>query len=242
MLNKYPFIVVAALCSFLGAVTTAILIYLPNPIPSDFENQSILSNNFIYLFKLWVLFFHPQFNFIASLGVGFLLFRKYPWSIIAGLIFLFIWAYSEMSQQALLIDTLNQFWRPGYQNADSDEEKELYKTLITGISGLSDSKYFLVIYSFGIGSLLFGSALVNEDYLGRWIGWSFIFIGLLSLSSFCRYYLGITFINDVVNWLYQWVYGYLQPVVRIAIGIWLIREIKLLKNPACVKDRSVSKS
>jgi len=226
---KYTsFLWFTAICSFLGAVTTALLIFLPRPEAADFEAQVLLSENSLYLTRLWILFIHPQVNILASLGIAFLLLRKYPLQIIVGTLFLLVWAYTEMAQQALLIDTLNQLWRPGYANADTEAAKAMYRTLIETAGGISDSHYFLVIYGFGIGSLLYGLALVRTTGLGRWIGISLLFIGILSLSSFARYYAGFSSLNTIVDWCYEWIYSYLQPLVRVATGVWIVREIKLM--------------
>ncbi|MEP1742935.1 MAG: hypothetical protein ABJI60_13840 [Kangiellaceae bacterium] len=211
----------AAVCSLLGAITTALLIFLPNPEAADFESSVQLHQNTLYLSKLWILFIHPQVNIIASFGIALILFRKRALYIIPGSFFLMVWAYTEMSQQALLIDGLNQFWRPGFLSAEDESAKAIFSTLITGASGISDSKYFLVIYGFGVGSFLFGLALISELALGKWIGVALIFIGVLSFASFLRYYMGITFLSPIVNWCYVWIYPYLQPLVRIAIGVWL---------------------
>ncbi|MDC6365568.1 MULTISPECIES: hypothetical protein [Flavobacteriaceae] len=224
------FLKIAGICSVLGAVTTSLLIFLPNPVASDFESQTLLFENKLYLTKLWILFIHPQVNIIASLGIAYLLLRKYPAQMIIGSLFLLVWAYTEMSQQSLLIDTLNQIWRPNYVDAEGEIAKNMFKSLINAANGISDSKYFLVIYGFGLGSLLFGTALIQENGLARWIGASLLFIGILSLCSFIRYYLGVTFLNKPVNWAYEWVYSYLQPIVRIAIGIWIFKEIKAEHN------------
>jgi len=222
----YLFLKMTAICSFLGALTTILLIFLPNPEASDFESRVLLHDNTLYLSKLWILFIHPQVNLLGALGIAYLLFKKYPLQIVFGTLFLLVWAYTEMSQQALLIDTLNQIWRPGYQHADDEVSKQMFTTLIKAANGISDSKYFLVIYGFGIGSFLYGLALVNEKRLGKWIGISLLFIGILSLSSFLRYYLGISSLNGIVNWSYEWIYSYLQPLVRIAIGIWILKDIR----------------
>lgn len=228
--NYKPFLKFAGICSILGAITTSLLIFLPNPIASDFESQTLLFKDNLYLTKLWILFFHPQVNIIASLGIAYLLFRKYPLHIVFGTLFLFVWAYSEMSQQSLLIDTLNQIWRPGYIKADSEVSKDMFMTLIKAASGISDSKYFLAIYGFGIGTFLYGLAFVRENGYGKWIGISLIFIGILSLSSFLRYYLGLDSLNGIVDWSYEWIYSYLQPLVRIAMGIWILKEIEKVHN------------
>ncbi|NAS14080.1 hypothetical protein [Poritiphilus flavus] len=223
--NGRLFLKIAAICSFAGALTTALLIFLPNPEAPDFESRVMLFENSLYLTKLWILFLHPQLNLIASLGVAFLLLKKYPWQIILGTLFLLIWALTEMSQQALLIDALNQIWRPGYMAAAGEADKTAYETLIQAANGISDSKYFLVIYGFGLGSLFFGLAFIREEGFGKWIGWALVFIGLLSLSSFGRYYLGLSFLNPPVNFSYTYIYPYLQPLVRIAIGLWIFKAI-----------------
>ncbi|MEM7381167.1 MAG: hypothetical protein AAF361_08200 [Bacteroidota bacterium] len=223
--NARIFLKIAAICSFLGALTTALLIFLPNPEAPDFESRVSLFENSRYMTKLWILFLHPQLNLIASLGVAYVLLKKYTWQIILGTLFLLVWSLTEMSQQALLIDTLNQIWRPAYAAAEGEVEKTAYETLIRAANGISDSKYFLVIYGFGLGSLLFGLAFIREQSLARWIGWALIFIGLLSLASFGRYYLGLGFLDSPVNFSYKFIYPYLQPLVRIAIGLWIFKII-----------------
>lgn len=228
--NQDYFLISTAICSFLGAFTTALLIFLPNPDAPDFETRSSLYDNGLYLSKLWILFIHPQVNLLASLGVAYLLFKKYPLQIVFGTLFLLVWAYTEMAQQSLLIDTLNQIWRPGYVEAGNEVSKNMFETLIKAANGISDSQYFLVIYGFGLGSLFYGWALAQESGLGKWIGIALLFIGILSLSSFARYYLGVTSLNEIVNWSYKWIYTYLQPLVRIAIGVWILMEIKKRYN------------
>ncbi len=231
--NKYewneifrPFLKFTAICSFLGAITTALLIFLPNPSASDFDAQVLLFDNNLYRIKLWILFIHPQVNILASLGIAYLLVRRHPLQLIAGTLFLLIWAYTEISQQSLLIDALNQIWRPGYVEAETSDTKNMYFVLINAANGISDSKYFLVIYGFGFGSLLYGFAFIREQGAEKWIGVSLIFIGTLSLCSFARYYLDATFLDVAVQWTYQWIYPYLQPATRIAMGVWILQIIK----------------
>lgn len=233
-MNSKLFLKFAAICSFAGALTTALLIFLPNHEAVDFESRTLLYQNKLYLSKLWILFVHPQVNIIASLGIAYLLYKKYPFQIIMGTLFLLIWAYTEMSQQALLIDSLNQIWRPDYMAAQDEVSKNMFSTLINAANGISDSKYFLVIYGFGLGSLLYGLAFRQLAKLGRVIGYALIFIGLLSLMSFSRYYLSLNFFSPFVDWCYTWIYPYLQPLVRIAIGIWIFTEIRNIKQPKSI--------
>lgn len=220
------FLNTAAICSFTGALTTALLLFLPNPETTDFESGIRLYQDKLYLSKLWILFLHPQVNMIAMTGIAYLLLRKYPAQIIIGTFFLAIWAYTEMSQQSLLIDALNQIWRPGFTQAQDENSKNIFTSLIQAANGLSDSKYFLLIYGFGLGTALYGLAFLQETGWVKYLGMAMIFIGLLSLASFSRYYLGINAIDGVVNWIYQCIYPILQPLVRIATGIWILKNGK----------------
>ncbi|MFH6603792.1 hypothetical protein ACEZ3G_09920 [Maribacter algicola] len=224
--NCLTFLRFAAICSFLGALTTILLIFLPNPAATDFESQTLLYENKHYISKLWILFVHPQVNFLASLGVAFMLLRKYPLQIIVGTFFLLLWTFTEISQQALLIDSLNQIWRPGYIEAENALGKTMFETLIKAANGISDSKYFVVIYGFGLGSFFYGMAFIKQNEWEKWIGAALVFIGLLSLCSFARYYLGVSSLNTLVNWSYEWIYPYLQPLVRMGIGLWIFKDIK----------------
>lgn len=220
-----------AICSILGAVTTALLIFLPNPPAASFEERALLFDNSRYIMKLWILFIHPQVNLMASFGIAFLLFQKYPLRITVGMLFLFVWAITEITQQALLIDALNQMWRPGYVNAETELDKGMYHTLLLAANGISDSKYFLVIYGFGLGSLMFGLAIIQEVKLGKAIGVALIFIGVLSLASFLRYYAGFSSLNSFANLSYQYIYPYLQPAVRIGIGVWIYQQVIQRPDP-----------
>ena len=52
-----------------------------------------------------------------------------------------------------------------------------------------------------------------------------IFIGLLSLFAFTLYYMNFKAVEGVVYWAYEWIYPYLQPLVRIGIGVWIAHHI-----------------
>lgn len=221
MKNLSNLLKVGALCSVASAITTATLMYGPNPPqPETFETAQALHQNGLYMMKKWVLFLHPQFAFIAAMAAAFLTFRKAPAATSFGIMFLFIWAYTEMSQQAYLIDALNQYWRPAY-SAATGTDKTTWETLIKGSDAVSDSYYFLLIYGFALGSLIFGFALQKQARTGLIIGAATSLIGLMSLFAFLYYYAGFTSLSGLVSGWYGWVYGPLQIAVRLALAWWL---------------------
>lgn len=227
-INYRGFLVCAGICSLLGALTTALLVFLPATSATLPGNSPLLHTDSLYIARLWLLFIHPQLNFIAALGVAVVLLKKNPMLMVTGTFFLLVWAVSEMLQQALLIDALNQIWRPAYLGAGDAMSRDIYLTLIKGADALSDSKYFIVLYAFGLGTILYGLALARETGVVRWVGTAMLFIGFLSLGAFLRYYLGVDGLSALVDWSYRWIYAWLQPLVRISLGIWLFSHAKLV--------------
>lgn len=193
--------------------------------PPGFDAAQALHQNGLYLYKKWVLFFHPQLAFIAAMTAAMILFKKSPAFTSIGLFYIAVWAVTEMTQQAYLIDALNQIWRPAYLAADG-VDKEAWRITIQGFSGVSDSQYFLLIFGFGMGSLLFGFAFPKQHRTSLLIGIVTSLIGFMSLISFASYYAGAAFATPVVAFWYGWLYGPLQISVRLLLGWWLWQQSK----------------
>lgn len=217
---------VAAIASLLSAITTATLIYGPGAPPADgLEQQARLAGDWRYLYKPWVLFFHPQFAFIACLGLAAALWRKRPALVAIGLFYAAIWAITEMTQQAYIIDALNQYWRPAFLAASEEGVRQSYETLLTGFAAISDSQYFVLLFAFGCAMTCLGAAMWAADALGKAIGIAMFAIGLLSLAAFAGYYFApAAGATSVTGWIYTNLYGPVQTGVRVALAWWLWRE------------------
>lgn len=225
MSTNQQFLKIGAICSILSAITTAVLMYGPDaPQTASFEAMQQLHANSLNLYKRWVLFFHPQFAFIAALAAATVLAKRSLALVGIGIFYLAVWAITEMSQQAYLIDALNQIWRPSYLAAN-DADKELWRTMIIGLRGLSDSQYFVLLFGFGVGSTLMGVAFLSKTPMERIIGVITITIGITSLLAFCSYYTAITFASPIIGIWYSWFYGPLQIGVRVLVGVWLIKQL-----------------
>jgi hypothetical protein len=213
---------VAAIASLLSAMTTAILIYGPDAeTASNFAALVQLHDNPLYLYKRWILFFHPQFAFVASMGVAVALFKKSPVLVSIGLFYLAVWAITEITQQAYTINALNQYWRPAYLNSENASDTAAYYAMLKGFDGISNSMYFVLLFGFGIGTFLFGLAFLSSNIIEACIGIALIFIGALSLAAFFGYYAGPLFITQITGWIYAHLYGVVQTGVRVALGAWL---------------------
>lgn len=231
MTAKSQYLIISAVCAIFSALTTTILMYGPSAaIPEAFEATQALHSNTLHTYKNWILFFHPQFAFIAALGAAAILYNKAPAYTAIGIFYLAVWALTEMTQQAYLIDALNQIWRPAYLAADA-ADKAQWRTIIEGLAGITDTLYFVLIYGFGLGSLVFGLAFLKQGDFAQVIGALTSLIGFMSLVAFTYYYAGAAPLGNIIHGWYDWIYGPLQIGVRLALGIWLWRQATLYKRP-----------
>jgi len=219
-----------AILSCLSAITTAILMYGPDAAtPDGFEAAQALHANTLHTYKKWVLFFHPQFAFLAACAAAAVLVRRAPALTLVGLFYLGVWAVTEMTQQAFLIDTLNQMWRPAYLAAGA-ADKDQWRTLITGLQGISDGQYFVLIFGFGLGTLLIGGAFLKGPGPDKILGAGMITIGIMSLLAFAYYYAGLSSIGALISGWYGWIYGPLQIGVRLGLAVWLMHQAGALPH------------
>ena len=215
----------AAVCSAIGAITTLVLVLIQVPEAKSFDEKVLLHDNARYIGKLWIFFFHPQFNLIAALGVAVLLYKRKPEFVLPGFLFIGIWAITESAQHAFLIDAVNQYWREGYNKVTDESVKLAYYNNLIGAEAMGDSMYFLLLYAYGIGSSFMGLALLTENLRENRLaiipGFGFIFFGVLSIVAFIDYYGGVRVVDPAVNFSFDWIYPFFQPVARGMLGVWL---------------------
>ncbi len=222
------FLVAAAICAFLSAFTTLILISIDVPRDGSIFEQAHLAQDTTYLFRTWTYFFHPHVTLVSMIGLFLTQHRKHPGVAITAMIFFMFWAFAEALQQAFTLDALNQYWRPMLLNNDDPTAQQTAVHLVTGFRGIYDSFYFLLLFAYGIGSLLMGLLLVRAPNLSRFIGAVMIYFGVLSLVSFFSYYTPWQSAASFVAWNYQWIYPVLQPLTRALLGWFLLDQGALL--------------
>jgi hypothetical protein len=226
----FPLYRLAAFASLFSAITTSLLIFLPSSGAAGFYEKLALHSNNLYLFKKWVLLFHPMFAYLAMIGLAVYFFKRKAHLVIPGLFFGLIWALTEMAQQAYTIVALNNYWRPGYSSAVDEQSKNAFFAQLESYTAIYDSMYFLVILGFGVASVLFGFALISGNKFSKMLGVLNIMIGVFSLFNFISDYLQVTSLLPIVNFWYQWCYSYLQPLWRIMLALWLWQLASQYKN------------
>jgi len=231
------FLRTGALFSVLSAVTTTVLIFGPDPAtPSGFDAVQALHANALHIYKKWILFLHPQFAFIAALAAGSLIAKRSPALVTIALFYFAIWTITEVTQQAYLIDALNQIWRPAYLAAAGEGQTQ-WRTLITGMQGISDSQYFVLLFGFSIGSILMGIAFAKERGTAKVIGYINCTIGFMSLLAFTSYYTALSGTGGIIGGWYTWIYPPVQIGVRLLLAWWLFQQSNQLMSQRAVTDR-----
>jgi len=210
----------AAVCSLISAVTTLMLIFLPEfyaPAP-DFAGRMHRVIDPYYRLRSWVYLIHPFLVLMAALGIGMQIRRVSSTATVVGLLGFTLWAFTEAGQQTLTLFAFDR-WRLAWLAGDEALRAGM-PTLTILYDGLWDAMYFLLLLGFAIGNATFGAVLIRDRGLTR-------IVGAFLLAAF-----GLTFFANIASELRWFVlpepfasllYPAIQPLGRTLIGVWLWR-------------------
>ena len=209
----------AAVCSVLSAVTTLLLIFLPDFFaPADgFEGRMARVYDPAYAARSWVYFVHPFITMMAALAVAMRVRHLRPGLAIVGLIAFLLWGFTEAAQQGMTLFAFDK-WRVAFATADEATRSQI-RTLTVMYDGLWDGMYFLILVAFAIANLCFGLMLLRLEGLGRVVGGFYVAACVLTLTLIWRE-LGWGAVPEPFA---SWSYPAIQPLARILIGVWLWR-------------------
>jgi hypothetical protein len=222
---------VAAVCSFLSAATTLLLIFLPRWIPpaADLAARMDAHGHPAYVLRSWVYFCHPFFVLAAALAVAVRGAGRQPGAAIFGFACFMLWAWLEAAQQGLTLVALDRWWRPAFLAGDA-AQRDVIAARVAVYDAVWDSLFFVLVIGFAFGSLLYGLVLARGAGLERVVGLLYLAIAAWS------------FHGTAVDWgaprlpplLDIWLYPLVQPVARTLIGVWLWRSPPVALSPATV--------
>jgi hypothetical protein len=207
----------AAVCSLLSAVTTLLLIFLPELYaPAEgFEGRMQRVTDPAYVLRSWVYLLHPFLVLTAALGVAVRIRAMHPALALAGVLGFVLWAFTEAGQQTLTLFAFDR-WRAAWLAGDEAVRAHMPASVAI-YDGLWDGMYFLLLLGFMIGNAALGVALVRAGGLAR-------IVGAFLLGAFV---LTFTIVANELRWfalpepLASWSYPAIQPLGRALIGVWL---------------------
>jgi hypothetical protein len=214
------FYALTAICSIISAVTTLILTFAGDFIPTaqSLEDRIAHLSNPIHQLRMWTYYVHPFVTFIAALGVYTIAKRFDAGFALLGILFIGVWAFAEALQQALTIVALNWTWRGTYLAADAATQT-LYRSHMDLFAGLWDGLYFLLLSGFILGSFFFAIALLPQRGFDRLIGAFFLVVAFLSVLNLIAGYGGPAWTGAIAGFVYPLV----QPAGRALLGVWIWR-------------------
>jgi hypothetical protein len=209
----------AAVSSALSAVTTLLLIFLPDfYAPAEgFEGRMNRITDPAYVLRSWVYLIHPFLVLMAALGVAMRIRRLHSVAALIGLLGCVLWAFTEAGQQTLTLFAFDR-WRAAYLAGDEVVRAHIH-TSTAVYDGLWDAMYFLLLLGFSIGNAAFAAALLRGRGLTRVVG--AFFVAAVALT--------FTYIAGEMRWftlpdlLETWSYPAIQPLGRVLTGVWLWR-------------------
>jgi len=210
----------AAVCSFLSAITTLGLIFLPRlyqPV-TTFDERMALANDPAYLTRSWVYFIHPFITVAASLAVAVRQRYRSPGAATLGLLGILLWGCTEAAQQALTKVALDRTWRAAWPTAD-EAARALIRTQVETYDAIWNAMYFLIIVAFLIGNVFLALAMRDERGLGRWVSFAYWGGAAVTLPLVLQE-LGAPGLPEALD---AWLYPAIQPLGRSLIGLWLWR-------------------
>jgi hypothetical protein len=209
----------AASCSVLSAVTTLLLIFLPDfYAPAEgFAGRMQRVTDPAYVLRSRVYLVHPFLVLTAALGVAMRLRRTHSVAAVVGLLGFVLWAFTEAGQQTLTLFAFDR-WRTAWLAGDEAVRAHMSASAAT-YDGLWDAMYFLLLIGFTIGNAAYGVALVRARALTRVVGAFLLAACALTLSIFAGELHWFTLPEPIGSWSYPAI----QPLGRTLLGVWLWR-------------------
>src|SRR5262245_31999511 len=186
MLNfSSRFFRITAVCSFISAVTTLCLIFLPRlyPAPANLDENVALIHNPIYTLRLWVYLFHPVFVLAAAMGVAVRLAATRVSLVLPGFLFFSLWAFTEMLQQSLALVANHYAWRAAYEVTTDEAMRTMIRSHMHAFDAIWDALYVLLLIGFICSHILYSLAFRNSRGLGRALGIFYALAAILSVFN-----------------------------------------------------------
>ena len=175
----------AAICSFLSAITTLGLIFLPKlyqPVP-DFDARMALTQNSAYVLRSWIYLFHPFLVVTAALGVAARCRFRAAGVASLGFLGFGLWGATEAGQQAMTLVALDRTWRAAWPTAN-EASRQVIRENVAIYDVVWDAMYLLLLIAFLLGNLFLGLAIrAHPGRLARWVSVAFFAASALTSTT-----------------------------------------------------------
>jgi hypothetical protein len=223
MAIEKSFLRFAALCALLSAVTTLIVHLYFTP-PESFEGRILLFKNKQYIFRNWATILHCVFVIVSMYAVFLLRKNGSPGWMGTGFIFFSIFALTEIARMFTALFYTNQL-REKYFTATDETVKSLVKNSIDNVGFVNDVFFSIFIMAFWLGLIFFSIGLYKNSGFTKALAWVFIVWALVHLIAVINVFYPQVWMEKLLL-VFSPVY---QPLARIAVGVWIWKNVKQIK-------------
>ncbi|QHT67940.1 hypothetical protein GXP67_15480 [Rhodocytophaga rosea] len=197
----------AGICSILSAVSTLLLIFIPECYtpPSNFDEQVALHTNPYYIGRLWIHILHPVLVLTAAFGVVARKHAASTGSAVLGFLFFTLWGFTEIIQQSLNLFANNYTWRAAYAAATDNATRTLLKTQIIGFEAIWDGLFFALLLGFFLSNVSYGIATYQGKGLEKIVSICFFAGAGLTALSLIGNYGGPQLMAGFMSFLYPFI-------------------------------------
>ena len=212
------FLVFCGGCALLSALTT-FGVHLLFEVPTAFEQQVQLYQAPRYVFRcLWVIG-HCVLVLFSVLGVALKRWEQAPGWLLAGLLCFVVFGLTDILRMTLTLSYVNLL-REKYVLATDPAVRLVLQTQLEAWAGINTGLFLLFFVAFGLGNLLYGLALwrpgAGPDHL--------LSVGLLVWAGLSLWGIVNRFWpTDAGGWVLDGLAVTGQPLMRAALGWWLLR-------------------
>lgn len=206
-----------AVCSALSAITTLLLIFLPELYaPTEgFAGRMSRVSDPAYVVRSWIYLLHPFLVLAAAITLAMRIRRRNSAAAVVAILGFVLWGFTEAAQQTLTLFAFDE-WRAAYASADAATRAQIATNTLF-YDGLWNAMYVLLLIGFGFGNLAFGVAMSRSRGMGRIVGYFFFAACVLTFLNLLPELGGPALPAAISTWLY----ALIQPAGRAILAAWL---------------------
>ncbi len=216
-----------AVCAFLVVITTIGIHSDIFVIDTDFyEDKVAMYKSFWYNMEKWWIIVHCMLVLITMWGIRQLKHHRSTLWFGLGFFFYAVFSFTEIARQFLGLFYANNL-KIKLELEQVAEAQAHLLAQIDGYSYISYALFGLFIFAFSIGNLFYGIGFLRETEWDKILGLLLLVWGIIGLLTLGNEFWNISWLNRVIEFSSE----LYQPLVRLAIGWWFVRQIRLQTIP-----------
>ncbi len=222
-MHELRFLRITAIAALITAFTTIGIHFIEFP-SETFDQRLLLPQNQLYIAHKWMIIVHCLMVIISMCGVATLAWQHSKGLAALGFLFFSVFGIAEITRMFSVLAYLNPLREKYLEATDTGIRQLLQMQIDTWSQHGSMVLFLLFISAFALGNLFYGLSLFKTTGLDKWMAWGFLLCALTTSLAFGNSFWDVQSIGHLVEASSK----FFQPLIRLAIGIWLWRKASTL--------------